>query len=136
MNSTDPFHDALTQATHLVSGCAMRHEIRDASLRLIIQGSTSSAIPDEFTNAISHLFAELKPKRAVIDLTACPHLASVMLALLVFYQKHAEEHGAGKVLILGANARIATMIRMIGMADFFTLVPDEKALSAALAGPT
>ena len=136
MNSTAHPNDALSQATHLVPGCAMRHEFRDACLRLIIQGSTSSAIPDEFTNAISRLFTELKPSRAVIDLTACPHLASVMLALLVFYQKHAEEHGAGKVLILGANPRIATMIRMIGMADFFTLVPDEKTLGVLLAQPT
>jgi len=116
-------HAATFSTSSHTGPCSLSHIWRDDCLHLVIKGSASTNFPDEFTDAVAQLFLELSPKRAAIDLSGTDHLPSVMLAFLVFFQKHAAEHGCPKVALYGANARITTMIRMIGMADFFHAVP-------------
>lgn len=108
--------------------CALHHEWLDGRLVLHIKGSTSTALPETFTDAVAHLFSALRPRQVAIDLSACASLHSVMLAFLVFFQKQADENGAGKVVLYAVSPRIATMIKMIGMSDFFIVVKDAAAV--------
>lgn len=108
--------------------CALRHELIDGCLYLRVRGTTTSTFPDQFTDAVSELFKAVRPPFAAVDLSACTNLPSVMLAFLVFFQKNAEENGARKVALFGVTPRIQTMIKMIGMAEFFSLVPDQAAV--------
>jgi anti-anti-sigma regulatory factor len=122
--TTSQMLQAATFSTSSHAGpCVLSHVWRDDCLHLVVKGSASTNFPDEFTDAVTALFRRLNPKRAAVDLTGTEHLPSVMLAFLVFFQKNAAEHGCPKVALYGANARITTMIRMIGMADFFHSVP-------------
>jgi anti-anti-sigma regulatory factor len=130
-SSIDTQLAAAVFTTSSTSGpCVMRHVWRDNCLVLEIKGSSSTNFSDEFTDAVANLFRVLKPRRAAVDLSGTDHLPSVMLAFLVYFQKNAAEHGCAKVVLYGASARITTMIRMIGMADFFHNVPDADAAKA------
>lgn len=108
--------------------CSLHHEWLDGRLVLHIKGSTSTALPETFTDAVSQLFRDLRPRQVAIDLSACASLHSVMLAFLVFFQKQADENGAGKVVLYAVSPRIATMIKMIGMSDFFVVAKDAAAV--------
>lgn len=132
---TNPASDALLRAASFSttthgSPCSLHHELRRDRLVLVVKGSTSTALPEAFTEAVVQLFSTLHPKHVSIDLSGCPSLHSVMLAFLVYFQKLAEEHGAGKVVLHGVNPRIATMIKMIGMSDFFVVVRDDAEADA------
>lgn len=115
---------AFSTTTH-GSPCSLHHEVRKGRLVLVVKGSTSTALPETFTESVEQLFAALRPQQVSIDLAACPNLHSVMLAFLVFFQKLAADHGAGKVVLHGVNPRISTMIKMIGMSEFFVVLRDE-----------
>lgn len=108
--------------------CSLHHDWRDGRLVLHVKGSTSTALPESFTDAVARIFAQLRPRQVAIDLSACASLHSVMLAFLVFFQKQADEHGAGKVVLYGVSPRITTMIKMIGMSDFFAVARDAAAV--------
>ncbi len=124
----------LQKATYRSAGLGtnltLRHELEDNCLRLKVSGSASDTLPETFTDAVTVLFKELRPARAAVDLTTCATLPSVILAFLVFWQKTAEECGCPKVVLYGVNPRILTMIKMIGMFDFFAVVTDEAAMRA------
>jgi len=53
-------------------------------------------------------------------------LPSVVLAYIVFFQKTAEESQVPKVVMYGVSPRVATLLKMIGMADFFAVVPKAE----------
>ena len=120
-------------STGIGSNLELRLEWQDPLLLLRVTGASSDGLPDQFTNAVGQAFRTLKPKSAAVDLSGCQSLPSVILAFLVFFQKNAEENGSSKVVLYGVNPRIQTVIKMIGMLDFFVLLPDEAAMRAWLA---
>ena len=126
--------DLLGRASHrsatIGSNLSLHHSWRDGRLVVHISGSASDVLPEQFTQAVTNLFAHLRPTHAAIDLSACQSLPSVVLAFLVFYQKTATDHGGRKTVLYGANPRILTVIKMIGMLDFFVIKPDEAAMKA------
>ncbi len=118
------------RSTGIGSNLELRLEWQDPLLLLRVTGASSDGLPDQFTNSVGQAFRTLKPKSAAVDLSACQSLPSVILAFLVFFQKNAEENGSSKVVLYGVNPRIQTVIKMIGMLDFFVLLPDEAAMRA------
>ena len=112
--------------SNLVIGLAWQ----DPVLTLKIRGSSSDNLPDSFTSAVAQALRGLKARWVAVDLAGCDSLPSVILAFLVFFQKTAEEQGASKVVLFGVNQRIRTVIKMIGMLDFFVLQPDKAAMEA------
>jgi anti-anti-sigma regulatory factor len=112
--------------SNLVIGLAWQEPV----LTLKIRGSSSDNLPDSFTSAIAQALRGVKSRHVAVDLTGCDSLPSVILAFLVFFQKTAEEQGASKVVLYGVNQRIRTVIKMIGMLDFFVLQNDEAAMQA------
>jgi anti-anti-sigma regulatory factor len=131
--SNDPLRELLAQATYRSAGIGtnlyMHLEPRGDLLVLHISGTSSDSLPESFTGAVEQLLARLRPKHAVVDLTASLSLPSVVLAFLVFFHKNAEAQGSRKVILYGANTRILTVIKMIGMLDFFVIATDESALN-------
>lgn len=105
-------------------------ERKDNVLLLRITGTSSDTLPDSFTGAVEQVMQTLRPPYAAVDLSGSQSLPSVMLAFLVFFQKTAEANGAKKVVLYNANSRILTVIKMIGMLDFFVIKPDEAAMRA------
>ena len=124
----------LQKATYRSAGLGtnltLRHELADDCLKLLVSGSASDTLPETFTDSVTALFTKIRPTQAAVDLTTCTTLPSVILAFLVFWQKTAEECGCPKVVLYGVNPRILTMIKMIGMFDFFAVVADEAAMRA------
>lgn len=133
MNSNaTPLEDLLKRtdyrSTGIGSNLRVFHTFRDNTLVVHVSGASSEGLLESFTTAVSSLFAGVRPQFAAIDLTACSSLPSVILAFLVFFQKTAGEHGAKKVVLFGANNRILTVIKLIGMQDFFIFQPTETAM--------
>ena len=112
--------------SNLVIGMAWQNPI----LTLRIRGSSSDNLPESFTSAVAQVLRAIKARRVAVDLAGCDSLPSVILAFLVFFQKTAEDQGSSKVVLYGVNQRIRTVIKMIGMMDFFVLQPDEAAMQA------
>ena len=131
--SNDPLRGLLAQATYRSAGIGtnlyMHLEPRGNRLVLHISGTSSDSLPESFTGAVEQIIARLHPRHAVVDLTASVSLPSVVLAFLVFFHKNAEAHGSRKVILYGANTRILTVIKMIGMLDFFVIAADEAAMN-------
>ena len=135
MNSNaTPIEDLLIRATYRSTGIGstlhLHHTWRDNTVVVHITGASSEGLPESFTIAVGNLFAGLRPPFAAIDLSACASLPSVILAFLVYFQKTAGEHGTKKVVLYGANNRILTVIKMIGMLDFFVIQPNEAAMKS------
>jgi anti-anti-sigma regulatory factor len=123
------------QSIGLGSNLSLHFDWDGEVLILRIAGTSSDPLPDSFANAVTNLCRTIKTTHAAIDLTACQSLPSVILAFLVFFQKTVEEHGAGKVVMFAANPRIRTVIKMIGMQDFFSFEADEATTRRAWAPP-
>lgn len=128
----------LAKATYRSSGIGTNLHMRLTQeaevLVLHITGTSSDSLPESFTGAVEQVLIALRPKFAAIDLTGSQSLPSVILAFLVFFQKNAEANGAGKVILFGANTRILTVIKMIGMRDFFVIKADEAAMRHHITG--
>ena len=131
-NNSTPLEDLLKSADYRSTGIGSNlhvfHTFREKTLVVHISGASSEGLLESFTVAVSQLFAGVRPQFAAIDLTACSTLPSIILAFLVFFQKTAGEHGTKKVVLYGANNRIMTVIKMIGMQDFFIFQPTETAM--------
>ena len=118
------------ESSGIGSNLAISLAWQDPVLTLKIRGSSSDNLPDSFTSAVAQALRGIKPRRVAVDLTGSDSLPSVILAFLVFFQKTAEDQGSSKVVLYGVNQRIRTVIKMIGMLDFFVLQPDEAAMQA------
>jgi len=133
-NSNDSIDPLLAKAAYRSAGIGtnlhMYLERQAEVLVLHITGSSSDSLPEAFTGAVEQVLAALRPAHAAVDLSSSQSLPSVILAFLVFFQKNAETNGAGKVILFGANTRILTVIKMIGMLDFFIIKPDAAAMKA------
>ncbi len=126
--------EVLSRASHRSTGFGTNQvlscRLTDGCLTLRVEGSSSDALPDRLAQGVLEAFQILKPRRAAVDLSAVQTLPSVVLAFLVYFQKTADEHGVAKVLLFGVSPRVTTLLKMIGMADFFVTVADEAAVSA------
>ena len=133
-HSNDSIDQLLAKAAYRSSGIGTNLHLhlarQDEVLVLHITGSSSDSLPESFTGAVEQVLVALRPKHAAVDLSSSQSLPSVILAFLVFFQKNAEANGAGKVVLFGANTRILTVIKMIGMLDFFIIKPDVDAMKA------
>jgi anti-anti-sigma regulatory factor len=128
MSAGDPsLTEILAKATFRSTGIGTNLVISwryaDDLLTMRIEGSSSDALPDRLAQSTAGLFAHLRPRRAAIDLTAVQSLPSVVLAYIVYFQKTAEETQVPKVVLYGVSPRVSTLLKMIGMADFFAVVP-------------
>ena len=135
MSAADPaVLEILNRASHRSTGIGSNQILScrfdGTCLTLQVVGSSSDTLPDRLAQGVVEAFAALKPRRAAIDLSAVPSMPSVVLAFLVFFQKTAEEHGVPKVVLYGVSPRVMTLLKMIGMADFFVSVADEAAMRA------
>jgi len=131
MSAGDPrLSEILAKATFRSTGIGTNLVISwkfdDGLLTMRVEGSSSDALPDRLAQSTSDLFAQVRPRRAAIDLSAVQSLPSVVLAYIVFFQKTAEESQVPKVVMYGVSPRVATLLKMIGMADFFAVVPKAE----------
>jgi len=117
---------------HLGAAYCMSLALRQDHLYLVIEGSMTQHIPDEFTDTVEAGLTLMPTARLVVDLTKTTHISSVTIAYLVSYVKHAQGRGQKQVPLLRANARIATLVKMVGLNDFFVHCANEAEVAAAL----
>ncbi len=120
---TEILAKAAFRSTGIGTNLVISWRYADELLTMRIEGSSSDALPDRLAQCTTGLFAHLRPRRAAIDLTAVQSLPSVVLAYIVFFQKTAEESQVPKVVLYGVSPRVSTLLKMIGMAEFFAVVP-------------
>lgn len=135
--ANDPLKALLAQATYHSAGIGtnlhMYLEPRAETLILHITGASSDSLPESFTGAVEQVLSNLRPRHVVVNLCGSMSLPSVILAFLVFFHKNSEANGSQKVILYGANMRILTVIKMIGMLDFFVIAADEAAMLKLIA---
>jgi len=112
---------------------AMSLEWRQDILHLVIDGVNTQAVPDVFVAKVEAAVAALGKPRSAIDFTKCVHLSSMVLAYLVHFIKLTRQGPTGKLPVYGANARVQTLLKMVGLTDFFMVVPDAAAAAAYFA---
>jgi anti-anti-sigma regulatory factor len=109
---------------------AMSLEWRLDVLHLVIDGVNTQAVPDVFVAKVEAAVAALHKPPAAIDFTKCVHLSSMVLAYLVHFIKLTRQGTTGKLPVYGANARVQTLLKMVGLTDFFVVVPDAAGAAA------
>jgi anti-anti-sigma regulatory factor len=99
---------------------------------LSLDGAWHEAIPDAVVRRIQAALQEAKPQAVAVDLARCTHLVSVALGFLVLFYQAATAAGSAKAHIC-APAKIATLIRILGLGSFFQSVATPAELEKALA---
>ncbi len=117
---------------HLGAAYCMSLAQRQGHMYLVIDGSMTQHIPDEFSDTVEAGLTLMPTAKLVVDLTKATHISSVTIAYLVSFVKHAQGRGQKKVPLLRANARIATLVKMVGLNDFFVHCANEAEVAAAL----
>jgi anti-anti-sigma regulatory factor len=103
---------------------------RSGAIQLVLSGASAGGLPDHALSNVVAVLVAAKNPRVAVDLHACPILPSVAIAFLVQFQKSADEAGASKVVLFGVSPRVTTLLGMIGMKDFFVIVPTEADMVA------
>jgi anti-anti-sigma regulatory factor len=143
MPAPDPAQDQLIREARFagIAGdhrFAMSLEWRQDILHLVIEGAVTQALPDAFMNKVDQAVTALGRPPSAIDFTRCVHLSSMVLAYLVSFIKLTRQNASARIPVYGANARVQTLLKMVGLTDFFVMVPDAAAAAAhhAKAGAT
>lgn len=70
----------------------------------------------------------------VIDLSSLSYMGSAMVALVVRLWKAVNEKG-GRMAVVNKNEMVLEVLRLAGLANVWTIVPDREAAVDALGGP-
>ncbi len=65
--------------------------------------------------------------RPYTDLSQCSYLGSGAIACLMEFLRLATPRGAGPVAMINPHARAMTVLRMLGLSNFFVALPDDTA---------
>jgi len=104
---------------------------RDDLICLVVAGKVLQPVPSEFSKRLESIFARTTDAKVIIDLTSCTYLASAALGFLVEFFHIVTSNGAS-VVLMRPNDRVRAIISLLGLNQFFTLVPDEAGARAAL----
>ncbi len=99
---------------------------------LVLEGAWHEAIPDPVVRRIQAALQEAKPRAIAVDLARCTHLVSVALGFLVLFYQAAAAAGSTAAHVC-APAKIATLIRILGLGSFFQPVATPADLERVLA---
>ncbi|MFM2090103.1 MAG: hypothetical protein RLZZ127_592 [Planctomycetota bacterium] len=113
---------------------AVRLELRSQGrgVVLVLAGAWHEAIPDPVVRRIQAALQEARPEAVAVDLSRCTHLVSVALGFLVLFYQASTAAGCRSAHVC-APAKIATLIRILGLGSFFQTAATPADLEKALA---
>lgn len=107
----------------------VRLERRNAGLCLVFQGPVPAAVPASTMTAIQRTVQALPELKAYADLSMCSYLGSGAIACLMEYLRLVSPRGAGPVALVNPHARAMTVLRMLGLSNFFVALADDDAVA-------
>ncbi len=111
----------------------VRIEVRPPGLCLVFQGPVPAAVPAATMTAIQRAVQAHPAQRAYVDLSMCSYLGSGAIACLMEFLRLASPRGAGPVAVVNPHPRAMTVLRMLGLNNFFVPQPDDAAVARWLA---
>lgn len=114
----------------------VRLERRSPGLCLVFKGPVPAAVPAAVMAAIGRAVQADPAVRAYADLSACSYLGSGAIACLMEFLRLASPRGAGPVAVVNPHPRALTVLRMLGLGNFFVAQADDAAVAAWFAKQT
>ncbi len=111
----------------------VRLELRPPGLCLVFQGPVPAAVPAAAMTAIQRAVQAHADLRTYADLSQCSYLGSGAIACLMEFLRLASPRGAGPVAIVNPHPRAMTVLRMLGLSNFFVPLPDDLAVAKWMA---
>lgn len=106
----------------------VRLERRQPGLCLVFAGPVPAALPMTAMTAIKNVIHANPGVRAYADLSGCSYLGSGAIACLMEFLRVVSPRGAGAVPVVNPHPRALTVLRMLGLANFFAPQPDDAAV--------
>lgn len=129
MNAHDPLLAAARHGgLHQGQPYEVRLERRSPGLCLVFQGPVPAAVPAAAMTAIQRAVQGMPGLRAYADLSQCSYLGSGAIACLMEFLRLVSPRGAGPVAMVNPHARAMTVLRMLGLSNFFVSLPDDDAV--------
>lgn len=120
-----------TRYTGLHQGQAyeVRLTRRDPGLCMVFSGPVPAALPTGTMNAIQKALQSHPGIRAYADLSACTYLGSGAIACLMEFLRLVSARVPGAVPLVNPHPRAMTVLRMLGLSNFFITQPDDAAVA-------
>lgn len=103
---------------------------RQPGLCLVFTGPVPSALPTATMNAIQRAIQAHPGVRAYADLSGCTYLGSGAIACLMEFLRLVSARVPGAVALVNPHPRAMTVLRMLGLSNFFVVQPDDAAVAA------
>lgn len=118
------------EGLHQGSRFVVRLEKRHAGLCLVFDGPVPAALPAPSMAAIQRAVQARPAERPYADLSACTYLGSGAIACLMEFLRLVSPRGAGPVPLVNPHPRAMTVLRMLGLSNFFVVLADDAAVAA------
>ncbi len=107
----------------------VRLESRAPGLCLVFHGPVPAAAPAATMAAIQRAVQANPAVRTYVDLSRCSYLGSGAIACLMEFLRLSSPRGAGPIAMVSPHARAMTVLRMLGLSNFFVTQPDDEAVA-------
>lgn len=111
----------------------VRLEVRPPGLCLVFAGPVPAALPAATMAAIQRAMQAQSDLRPYTDLSQCSYLGSGAIACLMEFLRQATPRGAGPVAMVNPHPRAMTVLRMLGLINFFVPLADDAAVGRWMA---
>lgn len=134
MGSDDPLITAARYCgLHQGQPYEVRLEARAPGLCLVFQGPVPAAVPATTMSAIQRAMQANATLRTYADLSQCSYLGSGAIACLMEFLRLASPRGAGPVAVINPHPRAMTVLRMLGLSNFFIPMADDATVARWMA---
>ena len=128
MTGTDPLLEATRfNGLHQGQPFEVRLERRSAGMCLVFDGPVPAALSSDTMSAIQKAIQATPGTRSYTDLSKCSYLGSGAIACLMEYLRFISPRGLGSVPVVNPHPRAITVLRMLGLVNFFIPVADDAA---------
>lgn len=111
----------------------VRLEARAPGLCMVFHGPVPAAVPPATMAAIQRAVQAHSSQRTYVDLSRCSYLGSGAIACLMEFLRLSSPRGAGPLAMVNPHARAMTVLRMLGLSNFFVAQPDDAAVEKWMA---
>ena len=134
MDSIDPLITAARYSgLHQGQPYEVRLEARPPGLCLVFQGPVPATVPAATMSLIQRAMQANPTLRTYADLSQCSYLGSGAIACLMEFLRLASPRGAGPVAVVNPHPRAMTVLRMLGLSNFFIPLADDATVGRWLA---
>lgn len=127
-DAADMFQAARHSGLHQGQPFEVRLERRAPGLCLVFAGPVPAALPLAAMTAIKNAIHATPGVRAYADLSACSYLGSGAIACLMEFLRIVSPRGSGAVPVVNPHPRALTVLRMLGLSNFFVPQADDAAV--------